>query len=186
MRGKRLLTAFFLGVGLCFVPALGHGEVIPVLTEEVTPEQERYFKIHFPDEPIKTILRYTRSEHPTYFRFYLLEARLNYMMTNPNNFACVFADYDNLGGALREIHKLPEGVETKGKVLITVYDKRGAFSYKSGTALLEAFKQTLVVFYSYLDVWVTDMDADIVAKFYSKEDIPLGYFYQGEYYLWEE
>ena len=28
MRGKRLLATFLLGVGLCFVPALGHGEVI--------------------------------------------------------------------------------------------------------------------------------------------------------------
>jgi len=186
MRGKKLLAALLLGAGLCFVATLGYGKVIPVLTEEVTPEQERYFKIHFPDEPIKTVLRYTRSEHPTYFRFYLLEARLNYMMTNPNTFACVYADYDNLGGTLREIYKLPERVETKGKVLITVYDKRGAFSYKSGMALLEAFKQILVVFYSYLDVWVTDMNTDIVAKFYSREEIPLGYFYQGEYHLWGE
>lgn len=156
MRVKTVLAAFLLGVGLCFVPALGYGEVI------------------------------TEKEHPTYFRFYLLKARLNYVMMNPNDFACVFADYDDLGGALREIHKLPERVETKGKVLITVYDRRGAFSYKSGVDLLEAFKQILVVFYSYLDVWVTDMNTDIVAKFVSEGSIPLGYFYQGECHLWEK
>ena len=27
MRGKKLLAAFLLGVGLCFIPALGYGEV---------------------------------------------------------------------------------------------------------------------------------------------------------------
>jgi len=27
MRGKKLLAAFLLGVGLCFVPVLGYGEV---------------------------------------------------------------------------------------------------------------------------------------------------------------
>jgi len=31
-----------------------------------------------------------------------------------------------------------------------------------------------------------DMDADIVAIFISKGDIALGYFYQGEYHLWEK
>jgi len=34
------------------------------------------------------------------------------------------------------------------------------------------------------------MDADIVATFWGREatrkDIPLGYFYQGEYHLWEK
>lgn len=185
MKGRGLLAVFFLSVGLCFVSVLGYGEVITGLSEELISEQEWYFKKHFPDEPIKTVLTYTRKEHPTYWQFYVLRARVDYLMRNPNSFACVFADSDEFGG-LREVYKLPEDVKTKGKVLIAVYDKKGVFSYKSGTALLEALKRILVVFYSYLDVWVTDMDADIVAKFYSKEDIPLGYFYQGEYYLWEK
>jgi len=28
------------------------------------------------------------------------------------------------------------------------------------------------------------MDTDVVAQFLSKQQIPLGYFYQGEYHLW--
>jgi len=39
---------------------------------------------------------------------------------------------------------------------------------------------------SYLEEVTTDMAADIVAVFYSEKETTLGYFYQGEYHLWEE
>jgi len=48
----------------------------------------------------------------------------------------------------------------------------------------------LEVIYSFVDLAVKDidmdMDRDIVAKFHTKEEIPLGYFYQGKYHLWEK
>jgi len=185
MKNKKLLAIILLSLSFCFVSGTGYGEIFPQLTEEAISQGELYFKKDFPEEPIKTILTYTRREHPTYFEFYLLGARVNYMMMNPNTFVCLFADYDE-SGALQEIHKLPEGVVTKGKVLVTVYDRRKEFSHESGTALLELFKLILTTFYSYIDVWVTDINTDVVAKFYSKEGIPLGYSYQGEYHLWEE
>ena len=51
----------------------------------------------------------------------------------------------------------------------------------------DEFKSILEALFSYLEAGVaTDMDTDIVAKFHSKGAIPLGYFYQGEYHLWEE
>jgi len=65
-------------------------------------------------------------------------------------------------------------------------DNRGVFSYKSGIALRDEFKRQLKVIYSFISLVATDMDADIVAQFLSREAIPLGYFYQGEYHLWEE
>lgn len=30
------------------------------------------------------------------------------------------------------------------------------------------------------------MDNDVVAKFHSEDETPLGYFYEGEYHLWEK
>jgi len=48
---------------------------------------------------------------------------------------------------------------------------------------LDSFKKNLEVIYSFIRVIATDMDTDVVALFLSKEEIPLGYFYQGEYYL---
>ena len=33
--------------------------------------------------------------------------------------------------------------------------------------------------------YAPDMDADIVAKFFDMENIPLAYFYEGEYHLIE-
>jgi len=67
-----------------------------------------------------------------------------------------------------------------------VYDTRGLFAYKSGGALLDQFKEELEIIYSCVDYIATDMNSDIVAKFLTREEIPLGYFHQGQYHLWLE
>jgi len=154
MKGRGLLVAFLLGVGLCFVPALGYGEVE-----------------HWADEAKASLMDFT-----------LLNARVNYIMHNPTNFLNVNFYYDPKG--MYE-DRFPEGVHTKGKIYIDVMDNRGLFSYMSGTALLDQFKRELETLYSFIRYMATNMDTDIVAVFRSKGGIPLGYFYQGEYHLWE-
>ena len=116
----------------------------------------------------------------------LLEARVDYMMRNPDVFLDVGFYYDSTG---RFAKKFPRNVDTKGKICVWVQDnKRGGYSYISGTALLSLFKANLEILYAFIKIKgvVTDMNVDIVAKFYSREGIPLGYFYQGEYHLWEK
>jgi len=163
MRGKKLLAAFLLGVGLCFVPVFGYGEVE------------------------KTDLPFEIVNKVPYRFFFLLKARVNYMMCNPTNFLYVDFHDDWIGLYRREF---PEAVDTKGKVYVLVRDNRGLFSRKSKIVLLELFKRELEVICSYIGYYSGDIDMDmnteIVAKFYSEGNIPLGYFYQGEYYLWEK
>jgi len=157
MKGKKLLAAFLLGVGLCLVPALGYGEI-----------KEWMHKVGI-----------------SYMDFWLLDARVSYMMHNPTTFLNVNFLYDPIG-RYRRVEKLPESVDTKGKIVIVISDTRDVFSYKSGIALLDQFKRELEVEYTFLRSLATDMDTDIVAIFANKEIIPLGYFYQGEYHLWRE
>jgi len=52
--------------------------------------------------------------------------------------------------------------------------------------MLEEFKRELKVIYSFIDHVATDMDAHVVARFDSKGQIALGYFYQGKYHIWGE
>ncbi|MBA7497169.1 hypothetical protein ES702_07780 [subsurface metagenome] len=156
MRGRGLLAAFLLGVGLCFVPALGYGEIPTWMYEQKA----------------------------SYISLELLRYQVSYLMRNPTNFLGVQFTYDPTGYC-GEVMKLPEGVSTKGKIFVLVADNRGLFSYKSGIALRDLFKRELKIIYSFIIV-AKDVDADIVAKFYSRGDIPLGYFYQGEYHLWEK
>lgn len=129
-----------------------------------------------------------------YRRVYFLEATLDYVNVNPINFLNVsFYDYTDF------LYKqeFPHGVDIIGEVYVVVRDNRGSFSRRSGIALLEIFKRELEVICSFISCYTinskysTDedlntMNTDIVAKFYSKEGIPLGYFNQGEYHLWKE
>ncbi len=62
----------------------------------------------------------------------------------------------------------------------------GVFCYKSGKNLLHQFKWALEVMYWYIAPVATDMDTDVVVMFLNREQSPLGYFYRGEYYLWEK
>ena len=158
MRSKKLLPAFLLGVGLCFVPVLGYGEVKKEMDEKKV----------------------------SLMRFHLLWARVNYIMDYPTTFLAVNFIYDPDGKYRGEF---PEDIDTKGKICAQITDNRDVFSipfYKSKRALLERFKEELEAAYWYIDRVATDMDTDIVAKFYSREGNPLGYFYQGEYHLWEK
>jgi len=107
------------------------------------------------------------------------------MMSNSTNFLNVRFYYDPRGSYGR-IEKFPEGVDTKGKIVVGVGDNRNVFSYKSGRALLDLFKMVLEFIYPYMRLVATDMDTDIVAKFFDIKGFPLGYFYQGKYYLWEK
>lgn len=159
MRSKKLLATVLLSVGLCFVPALGHGEIKGWSYKDKTSCVDS--------------------------RLLVLEARVNYIMRNPTSFLEVDFDYDPFGSYGRIMLELPENVDTKNKVCVRIRDSRGVFSYKSGVTLLDQFKKRLENVYSYIKESATDMNADIVAIFYSEGDLPLGYFYQGEYYLWE-
>ena len=157
MRIRIVLAIILLGVGLCFVPAVGYGEVR-----------------HMWNEAKATLMEIA-----------LLEARVDYMMRNPDVFLDVGFYYDPTGEIEMEA---PVDIDTKGKICIWVQDNnRAGFSYKSGTALLDLFKACLDVLYAFIETKgvVTDINTDVVAKFYSRESIPLGYFYQGEYHLWQ-
>lgn len=161
MRGKGLLVAFLLGVGLCFVPALGHGEVKPLLNID----------------------------------WRLLQATVYYMQENPTNFLRVHISHDSDGNWGK--YFFPKDVDTKGKICVLIGDNifrgdnEGVFYGKSGIDLLDEFKRQLEIVYSFIDDYATDMDTDIVARFYTREKKPslpiaVGYFYQGEYHLWEK
>ena len=122
----------------------------------------------------------------SYWNIFLLDAKTHYMMLNPTSYLYVDFHHDRAGEWARS--ELPESVDTDGKICVHVRDNRGVFSDKSGAALLGQFKKTLESIYSSssLPIVTTDMNSDIVAIFCSRENVPLGYFYQGEYHLWEE
>jgi len=63
----------------------------------------------------------------------------------------------------------------------------------SGVDLLNLFRAQLEVMYQFLFTEIAgrmnipiSLKTDIVGKFHSGGGIPLGYFYQGEYHLWEK
>jgi len=156
MRKKRFLAAILLGVVLCFVSGVGYGEI----------------------GEWRLITKVTKID------FQLLEAKVEYMGRNPETFLDIGFFYDpdgSIGGA-----KLPEKVSTKGKIITMVYDTRNRFSYKTGMILLDEFKRELEAIYSYIRRIATDLTNDIYGELFTAGGIPLAYFYQGEYHLWEE
>ena len=158
MRKKRFLAAILLSVALCFVVSgVGYGELNQELLESGTP-----LIFH-----------------------HLLQARVDYMMNNPNRYLYVQFYYDP-GGSFDEF--FPGDIDTKDKIVVSVSDIRGDFSGRSGETLLKIFKNFLDSLYSYIWPWMItmDMNTDITAKFSTEDGTPLGYFYEGEYYLWEE
>jgi len=169
MKGKKLLAAFLLGVGLCFVPALGHGEILG-----------KYGVREYTDE--------VRGDKELAMESGLLEARVDYMMRSPTSFLNVEFYYDPVG---MYSPLFPEDVDTKEKIWVDILDNRGVFSDKSGVALLKEFKRHLEAIFSHLGQVATDIDNDVVV---SLGVIPCGfeirtqlaYFYQGEYHLWEK
>ena len=158
MKNKKLLAIILLSVSFCFVSGVGYGEVMHMWNE-------------------------TKA---TLMELVLAEARIDYIMRNPDVFLDVHFYYDSTGWFGEGF---PENVDTKGKICVEVLDnKRGGFSYVTGTALLDLFKGYLEIVYAFIELEgvVTDLDTDIVAKFVSRGGISLGYFYQGEYHLWDE
>ena len=152
---KRLLVGFLVIVALWLVPCVGYGEIQHWLYE-------------------------SEASNMT---VQLLKARIGYMMHNPTNFLDVDFYYD-VTGRIGAIDKLPGNVNTQGKILVDIRDNRNLFSYESGIALQNQFEKQLTVIYSFLvSISIGDMDADVVAVFYSREGIRLGYFYRGLYHL---
>jgi len=85
MRGKKLLAAFLLGVGLCFVPALGCGDIKWV---ERLPDVNFYMN-KYPDDAGKALNEWQKDcsrAYPGFLQFVLLQARVNYIMKNPTKF----------------------------------------------------------------------------------------------------
>ena len=119
----------------------------------------------------------------SYIDFELLRSEVSYIMAKPDDFLMVSYYYDLTGGFAE---KFPVGVRTKGKVYISIRDSRGVFSYKSSKALLEQFVVELFAVYYFIQSIVTDKNVDIVVEFVNKEGKTIGYFYQGEYHLWED
>lgn len=114
---------------------------------------------------------------------FLLTARLNYVMENPSTFLSVQALYDRTGTS---VMGLPSHIMTAGRIYISMLDTANVFGEKTGEDLLKAFRKELEYLYSYFDKCATNMDTDIIATFYHWDGTPLGYFYQGEYHLWED
>jgi len=159
MKNKKLSAIILLSLIFCFVSRVGYGEI---------PEWKIERKASTLDME-------------------LLDAKIRYMMWSPDNFLYVDFYYDEYG-VYGVADRLPKSVDTKGKIYIQVADIRGVFSQKNRKALLDELERQLEYIYSYLELneVTSDMAADIVAVFYSEEEIPLGYFYQGEYHLWEK
>jgi len=158
MRKKRFLAAILLVVVFCFMSRVGYGEV-----------QEWMF-----------------YEPESLMNFQLLHARVNYMMSNPDSFQQVDFLYDPIGD-WRGIAGLPENINTKGKIIVIFFDRRGLFPKESGVLLLVHLEIALKTLYSFLDGLVaTDMNSDIVATFHKTGGAFVGYFSEGEYHLWEE
>ncbi len=105
-------------------------------------------------------------------------------MTFPDNFLRVLYFYDDYGGFAESF---PAGVRTKGKIIVEVIDNRdhlhGAATEK---VLLSEFELYLPEVTFQIQFMVDDLVNDIVVRFTDIDGNRLGYFYQGEYHLWED
>ncbi len=115
--------------------------------------------------------------------FLLLQDRIDYIMFNPTVPLIVDFHYDSDGqwGIF-----FPGKVNTKGKIFVWIQDRTDVFSDKTGKVLLDQLKKNLENIYAFIMAEATDMDTDVAAIFLDREEVPLAYFYQGEYHLWEE
>ncbi len=157
MKNKKLLVVILLSLSFCFVSGVGYGKVHPDFNEGKSLE-------------------------------IFQDARISYIMGKPDGFLLVNLIYSHpqLGELIGLQLEYPEGVDTVGKVLIQVYDTRGVFSDKSGASLLAQCKKELDYIYYCISASVWDMDNDVAAKFYTGKNIPLAYFSEGKYHLWED
>jgi len=181
MSAKKVLVVLLLAAIFCFVSVAGYGEIIqpekPSISwyiDELSEESQKGIDLWREDCDLTV---------PSMLDVQLLWAMLSYVMRNPTTFEHVNIIYDRTG---RGEKFYPKGVNTKEKVSIEIRDVRGYFSGRSDITLKETFKMSLDSIYSFIEFIATDMNTDVVALFFSKGSIPLGYFYQGEYYLWDE
>ncbi len=156
MRKKRFLAAILLGAVLCFV--------VGGVGHGEIDERELQVKA-------------------SYIQVSLLRAQVSYIMRNPTKFLNVGFFYYPPG---QLPDKFPAYINTKGKIYISIIDNRDMFAGLSSIALLNAFKKVVEIIYSFIQLTATDMDVDIVADLHTEEGIPLAYFHQGEYLLWNE
>lgn len=157
MRKKRLLCAILLGVILCFVVSgVGYSEIPEFLFER----------------------------HSTDMDLYLVRATVNYIMSWPDHFLDIHLFYDRDGYYGEKF--FPQGVNTKGKIFVSVTDNREEIFSSSEEVLLERFQLALEAIYLHIELIATNLDSDVAAILYSAKKIPLGYFYRGEYHLWEK
>jgi len=171
MKNKKLLAIILLSLSFCFMSGVGYGEEF---SSKEWAASMKLMRRRMYDE-----LKASSMD------IYLLEARVSYMMRNPTGFLLIGLAYD-LFGVGGKAWGFPEGVDTKDKIYIAITDNRGASANKSEAVLLEQFKKELNIIYVGLFIRAPDMATDIVAKFSSMENVPLAYFYQGEYHLWGE
>ncbi len=158
MKNKKLLAIISLSLSFCFVSGVGYGEI---------------------DDELSHIFTVSRME------YLLLKAEVDYMMRNPNSFSDINLRYDPVG-YFGLFEKWPVEIDTTRRIVIDIRDNRNVVFNKSGVALLESFKKVLGTVYSYIEYIAEYMSYDVVARFYSIGDIPLGYFSEGEYHLWDE
>ena len=169
MKNKKFLAIILLSLSFCFVSGAGYGEEFP--SKEWVASM-RLVRKQMHDE-----------QKASSMDIYLLEAKVAYMMRNPTGFLLIGLVYDPFGVG-GKAWGFPEGVDTKDKIYIGVTDNRGAFANKFEAVLLEQFEKELNIIYAGLFSIAPDMDTDIVAKLFDMNNVPLGYFYQGEYHLW--
>lgn len=161
MRGRGLLAAFLLAIGVCLVPVSGYGD------------SEKWKKLH--------------EENVPKLDWIFLDARVRYIMENPTSFLAFYCCYDTDGFFGRAwSYWYRKNFDTTGKIVVEIHDNRDIFSGKSGTDLLDEFRRQLEKIAPYIGVVTSDMDKDIVAELFSKEANPLCYFYEGEYHLREK
>lgn len=156
MKNKKLLTVILLSLSFCFV-------VTGVGCGE-----------------IKEYLLGTKAEK---LEFELLKVKVNYMMFYPDSFLRVSYYYDETGWIAENF---PAGVSTKDKIVVQIIDSRDVFSGKSGAMLLLEFRRQLLDATYFLEILVSDLENDIVVLFTNEDSVPLGYFYQSGYHLWDE
>lgn len=169
MKTRILLVVCLLAVGLCLIPAVGFGEIDDRL---VSGKAEAWL-----------------GSKASLLDFLLLEATVQYIMLNAPNHEFIGMKYD-LSGSFGEFYKFPKNISTRDKIFIFIRDIREYYTPEAlsmtGWSVLELFKLQLTTLHIFIKNFATDMDNDIVALVQTRGEVPLAYFYQGEYYLWGE
>ena len=100
--------------------------------------------------------------------FQLSQARVDYIMANPTSFLNV------------RFNHIPD----ERCIRVEIYDTKGIFANKEGTALVKQFRKSLEAICTFVDVRRFG-NADIKAMFYPQiGDTPLGWYAEGKYYPW--